>query len=148
MARMEKLWRELRAKDYPPRVADTLSRALKTLKDAVAKKRVANASQAAIDVAQSALDLELLSRGNVEVDRFHLHAQQLRVHAANKDRGGVAAEVAALEWIRNRFPGSVAETRLADLDIELRALRGASSAGNVQAAADIAARAAALLRRS
>ena len=115
-------------KDYPPRVVDTLNQALKALQAAVAKKRVDAASQATIDVAQSALDLELLYRGNVEVDRFHLHAQQLRVHAANRDRGGVASEVAVLEWIHDRLASSPTESRLADLDIELRTLRGASSA--------------------
>jgi len=146
LARMENLWQKLQAKDYPPRVVDTLNRALKTLKTAVAKESVAASSQAAIDVAQSALDLELLYLGNVEADRFHLHAQQLRVHAAAKDRGGVSAEVATLEWIRDRLASSLTEARLADLDAELRALRGASSAANVQAAADIAARAAAQVR--
>ena len=145
-ALMGSLWQELKAKKFPPRVVDTLDRALKSLTTAVAKERSGAASQAAIDVAQSALDLELLYRGNVEVDRFHLHAQQLRVHAATKDHGGVAAEVATLEWIRDRLVGSVTEERLAELDTELRALRGASSARNVQAAADIAARAAAELR--
>ncbi len=97
-------------------------------------------------MAQSALDLELLYRGNVEADRFHLHAQQLRVHAAANDLAGVTGEVAVLEWIRDRLASSLNETQLANLDAELLALRGASDAGNVRAAADHAARAAAQLR--
>ncbi len=146
LARMQGLWRELQPKDYPPRVVDIMNRSLEALKSAVTKEDVAASSQAAVDVAQSALDLELLYRGNVEADRFHLHAQQLRVHAAAKDRAGVSAEVAVLEWIRDRLAASLSETRLAELDAGLRDLRGASSAGNVQAAADHAARAAARLR--
>lgn len=144
--RMELLWKELRAKKYPPRVADTLTRSLKTLKGAVTKKSAAAASQAAIDVAQSALDLELLYRGNVEVDRFNLHAQQLREHATRKDRAGVSGEVAALEWIRDRLTHSVSKAQLAGLDVRLPALRAAATAGNMPAAADQAARAAAQLR--
>lgn len=69
------------------------------------------------------------------------------VHAANGDLAGVTGEVAVLEWIRDRLAASQSEPKLAELDAELRALRGASDAGNLVAAADIAARAAAELRR-
>ncbi len=148
LARAETLWQELQSKDYPPRVVDTMGRTLAALASAVADKDTAAASQAAVDVAQSALDLELLYRGNVEMDRFNLHAQQLRVHAAVNDLPGVTGEVAVLEWIRDRLEISVSETQLAELDAELLALRGASDAGNVRAAADHAARAAAQLRGS
>lgn len=146
LKRMKTLGKKLQANDYPPRVVATMNRALQALKSAVTGKDVAATSQAAVDVAQSALDLELLYRGNVEPDRFHLHTQQLRVHAAAKDLAGVAGEVAVLEWIRDRLAPSLSEPQLADLDTELRALRGASSARNASAAADLAARAAAKLR--
>jgi hypothetical protein len=76
-------------------------------------KDVQATSQSAIDVAQSELDLELLYRGNVEVDTFHLYAQQLRVHATASDLAGLSAEVAALEWIRNRLGGRASDSRLA-----------------------------------
>ena len=146
LKRMKSLWRALRARDYPPRVVDTMTRALEALSRAVPKERARASSQAAVDIAQSALDLELLYRGNVEVDRFHLHTQQLRVHAAAKDSAGVTAEVAVLEWIRDRLASSLSETRLGDLDAGLRALRSASTAGNLKAAADHAARVVAQLR--
>ena len=144
--RMDLLWKGLRAKNYPPRVADTLSARLAVLTTAVAKKNAGAASQAAVDVAQSALDLELLYRGNVEVDRFNLHTQQLRVHAARRDRAGVSGEVAVLEWIRDRLTRSVTKTKLAELDVRLRGIRDAATAGNLPAAADLSARAAAHLR--
>ncbi|MEO7803044.1 MAG: hypothetical protein ABIS18_00925 [Actinomycetota bacterium] len=146
LGRVQNLWKELQARNYPPRVVGQMNGEIKALKIAVAKKSVAGASQAAVDVAQAALDLELLYRRNVEVDRFHLHAQQLRVHAAAKDLAGVTGEVAVLEWIRDRLTGSVDDLRLARLDEDLRALRAASNARNPQAAADIAARAASKLR--
>ena len=146
LARTEKLWQEVQASDYPPRVVDTMNRALGALASAVNKENVAASSQAAVDVAQSALDLELLYRGNVEVDRFHLHTQQLRVHAAANDLAGVTAEIAVLEWIRDRIASSLTEAQLADLDTDLRAIRDATSARNVHAAADHAARVAARLR--
>jgi hypothetical protein len=146
LERMTTLGKKLQANDYPPRVVATMNQALQVLESAVTRKDVAATSQAAVEVAQSALDLELLYRGNVEVDRFHLHTQQLRVHAAAKDLAGVAGEVAVLEWIRDRLAPSLSERQLAALDTELRALRGASSARNASAAADLAARAAAKLR--
>jgi hypothetical protein len=143
---MNDLWSRLQTQDYPDRVIDTLDQAVAALTGAVGEKDVARSSQAAIDVAQSALDLELLYRGTVEVDGFHLHTQQLRVHAANEDAAGVVGEVAALEWIRDRLDGRVEEAALAELDTELQALRGAASARDIRGAADIAARAAAGLR--
>lgn len=146
MARMENLWRNLQANEYPPRVVEAMNRTLASLKNAVTGEDAAAGSQAAVDAAQSALDLELLYRGDVEADRFHLHAQQLRVHAAADDLAGVTGEVAVLEWIRDRLAGSLSDTRLAELDTQLTALRGAASAGNLLVAADIAALAAAQLR--
>jgi len=143
---MDGLWQELQANNYPPRVVEVMDTALGALAAAVAAEDVGATSQAGVDVGQSALDLEVLYRGNVEVDRFHVHAQQLRVHAAAGDLAGVTGEVAVLEWIRDRIAASLSESKLAGLDADLRALRGASSAGDMLGAADIAARAAAELR--
>ena len=84
----------------------------------------------------------------MEVDRFNLHTQQLRVHAARRDRAGVSGEVAVLEWIRDRLTRSVTMTTLAELDVRLRGIRDPATAGNLPAAADLSARAAAYLRAS
>jgi len=146
LARIHALWQGLQSMRYPPRVVNAMDTALAGFDAAVAAEDVTATSQAAVDVAQSALDLELLYRGNVEIDRFHLHAQQLRVHAASDDLAGVTGEVAVLEWIRDRFATTVSPLTLADVDADLIALRIAASAGNVTAAADLAARAAANLR--
>jgi len=146
LIRMQNLWQELGASGYPTRVVTTMTRSLEALTLGVTNEDVAATSQAAVDVAQSALDLELLYLGNVELDRFHLHAQQLRVHAAADDLAGATGEVAVLEWIRDRLASSLEATQLGDLDADLRALRDAANAGNLEAAADEAARAAALLR--
>lgn len=147
MNRARRLWQDVRAKGYPPRVVATMNRALKNLQRSVTRERPRAAAQAAVDVAQSVLDLELLYRGDVEADRFWLHTQQLRVHAAANRPAGVVGEVAVLEWIRDRLAGSLTEDQLAALDVDLRALRGATDARNLSAAADHAARAGARLRR-
>jgi hypothetical protein len=71
---------------------------------AVQERKASKAVQKAIDVAQSVLDLELRHRtpAEIDVERFHLWTQQLRVHAAAKDLAGVTGAVAVLEWIRDR----------------------------------------------
>jgi hypothetical protein len=148
LVRLDGLWKTLAAKNYPPGVAARITQSLQTLNGAVTTKNTAGTSQAAVDLGQSALDLELLYRGDVEVDRFHQHTQQLRVHAAARDLAGVTGEVAALEWVRDRLASGISETQRGELDADLRALRTAASAGNVAATADIAARAAARLRRT
>ena len=148
LSRMRALRQELGGQAYPPRVVDTMGRAMGALSAAVTKRQAGAASQAAVDIAQSALDLELLYRGTVDIDRFHLHAQQLRVHAAAGDAVAVTGEVATLEWIRDRIVRSISADRLATLDADLRALRAAATAGNLASAADRAARAAANLRRT
>ena len=83
--------------------------ALRELRRAVDAHKVAQAAQSAIDLGQSALDLELRHRLPVEIDtiRFELWTQQLRIDAASEDDVGVTADVAALEWIRDRFEESL-----------------------------------------
>ncbi len=145
-SQIQRLWKALRTNDYPPRVVQALNRAIKTLTVAVAKRDVKATSHAAIDVAQSALDLELLYRGGIEGERFHLHCQRLRVHAAHGDMAGVRGEAAVLQWIRDRFAGTLLQPALLALDADLLALRSASDAGNSRASADHAAVAGAAVR--
>lgn len=97
LERLATLWRGLAGRHYPPRGVTTMDGALSALTTGSAGKDAAGVAQAALDVAQAALDLELLHRGEVEADRFHLHAQQLRVCADANDPAGVAAETATLE---------------------------------------------------
>jgi hypothetical protein len=104
-------------------------------------------AQRAIDVAQSVLDIQLQYRPPVEIDvaRFHLWTQQLRVDAAAGDLAGVTGDVAVLEWIRGRIAGSLGRTR-EEIDDRLAALRAATDAKNLPAAADQAARLGARIR--
>jgi hypothetical protein len=105
--------------------------------------------QLAIDVARSALDLELRYRpvAAVDVERFHLWTQQLRVHADAHDVGGVSGDTAAIEWIRDRLTAVLTPTVLRQVDNGIRDLRVATDSRNLAAAADHAARIGALLRR-
>ena len=140
-------WSSL-AEASPVRVADTIDAALATLTEAVATQQPGPVNSAAADVAESALDLELRYRpvAMVDIGRFHLHAQQLRIDAAAADASGVAAEVATLEWIRDRITGTLAADELAQVDEKLAQLRTAVNTGNVAGAADQAARLANLVR--
>jgi hypothetical protein len=129
-------------------IAARLSDALAALSRAVGAKKAHRAEQAALDLGQSVLDLELRYRPPARIDaaRFRLWTQQLRIDAEEKDAAGVAGDVAVLEWIRDRFADVLDPAGRADVDLRLRALRAASDARNLPAAADHAARLAARLR--
>ncbi len=147
--RMHAAWRTVET-GAPPRIAAPLNNDLNALTRKIKDRRTAKVAQLAIDVAQSALDLELRHRPAVEVDveRFHLWTQQLRVHAAARDLAAVTGDVAVLEWIRDRVTGALDPAALQGLDAGLRGLRAATDAKNLPAAADHAARLGAQLRRS
>jgi hypothetical protein len=143
--RMTSSWRAFQTGGPPKMVADRLSRDLSALTNAANAARVQNSgrvAQEAIDVAQSALDLELRHRPPAEIDaeRFYLWTQQLRVHTAAGDAGGVAGAVAVLEWIRDRIALTLDPAGRVEIHSRLRALRAASDARNLPAAADHAAR--------
>ena len=132
----------------PLRVMRLLHQAAARLRVAVRAKRAVVAQRATVAVAQSAIDLEAryLDPGDVEVSRFHLHSQLVRLDAATRDAAAVAGEVAVLEWIRDRIRADLDAEALADLDQGLADLRGAVSSGDLAAAADHAARLASQVR--
>jgi hypothetical protein len=129
----------------PPRVGAVMESALASLDEAIASADVAGTIQASINVAQSAIDVQLRYRSAPAVDiaRFHVHSQQLRLDAANDDRAGVDAEVATLEWILQRLDGHLASVDYDAVAGRLTEVRSAAAAGNVATAADLAARLAA-----
>ena len=140
--RIAEAWHTLQSGSPPPRIVERMNASVREIARAVGARQAGKAEQAAIDVARSALDLELRHRRPVEIDveRFHLWAQQLRVHAAAKDRAGVLRDTATLEWMRDRITASLDPDELKDLDAGLRELRDAADVGNLPAAADRAAR--------
>jgi hypothetical protein len=148
LERINDNWATLSAGAPPARVADTLDAALVALTEAAATQDPGQVNSAAADVAQSALDLELRYRpvAIVDIGRFHLHAQQLRIDAAAADPHGVSSEVATLEWIRDRITGTLTVDELQQVDEKLSQLRTAVNTGNLGGAADQAARLANLVR--
>lgn len=128
--------------EQPPRVTALLHQALKRLDKAVHDRRFIPAQQAAIDVAQSGIDLQAryLDPVDTEVARFHLHTQQLRVDALSKNKGRVAAEVAALRWINDRLAARMSAGERAMVERKLAELHVATDGGNLAAAADSAVR--------
>jgi hypothetical protein len=140
--RMRPAWSSLHEAGQPPLIAERLGDDLAALTRAVRGEKRARAMQKAIDVAQSALDLELRYRAAAQIDaeRFHLHTQQLRLDASTDKAAGATSEIATLEWIRDRFAHTLSRPGRAELDSRLRALRAATDARNLPAAADHAAR--------
>ena len=94
------------------------------------------------------LDLELRHRppAEIDVERFNLWTQQLMVQAAAEDLAGVTGAVAVLEWIRDRVAHTLSPAGRREIDSRLGALRVASDAKNLTAAADHAARLGARMR--
>ena len=135
-------WDTVTAGPTPVLLADIMTTALATLTAAVTAQDPGAVVNAAVNVAESALDVQLRYRPTaaVDVERFHLHSQQLRIDAAADDSAGVAAEVATMEWIRDRLGATITADEMAAVDGELAQLRNASNAGNLAAAADQAAR--------
>ena len=141
-------WTTLLADDPPPLIATRLTGNLAALTSAVQARKTARTTQKAIDVLQSVLDLELRHRAQPKIDaqRFHLWTQQLRVDAAAQDLAAVTGDVAVLEWIRDRITKRLDPAGRKEIDARLSALRGATDAKNLPAAADHAARLGARLR--
>jgi hypothetical protein len=148
MKRMGSAWSTLSGRQQPPMIAERLVANMTALTRAVQERKAGKAAQKAIDVAQSVLDLELRHRppAEIDVERFHLWTQQLRVHAAAKDLAGVTGAVAVLEWIRDRVAHMLSPAGRREIDSRLRALRIASDQKNLSTAADHAARLGARLR--
>lgn len=132
----------------PPRVMALLQTSLKALQSAAKARSVSEAEQACVEVAQSAIDLEAryLPPEQIEVARFHLHTQQLRMAASAGSYARVTGEVAALEWIRDRL--ALNPDQAGQVDESLALLRAASDSRNLGAAADHATRIASLVRDS
>jgi hypothetical protein len=147
--RVSKAWATL-AGDAPPLIRPRLATAVDRLTGAVQARSATRASQLAIEVARLALDLELRYRSvlDVDVERFHLWTQQLRIHASSRDLGGVRGDVAVLEWMRERLVRALSGEQLRRLDTGLRALRAAADARSLESSADHAARLGAVVRAS
>jgi hypothetical protein len=143
---MAAAWKRLRGSGQPPLVRARLDAALASLALAVRAEQAPRAARSSIETDQASLDLWLrhVPVRTVDIERAHQHAQQLRVHAAAKDSGGVSGEVAALEWTIDRMPLDASQR--AEIGWLLRDLRAAADARNLPGAADHAARLAARLR--
>ena len=145
-ARMNAYWTSLQPTKLPRLVADRMRAALTSLTRSVRARQGAKVAKAAIEAAQAGLDLQLryLPVEKIDVERIHLHAQQLRVYATAKSLAGLTSEVAIIEWIEDRIPLSPSDRQ--DIDGRIRDLRTAADAKNLAGAADHAARLAARLR--
>jgi hypothetical protein len=136
----------LRTTPQPPRVLDLLTGSLARLRHAVDARRSLASQWACTEVAQSVVDLEAryLPAQEVEVVRFHLLTQRLRVAAADVSGPRLLGGVASLEWIRDRL--DLRPEDAIGIDAALAQLRGAADSGAFASAADIATRLATAVR--
>jgi hypothetical protein len=118
-------WESYRTGTVSPRLATEMSRVLESLSKAIDARNSTRAATAAIGVAQSALDFKLRHQIPAEIDRarFELWARQLQVDAAARDAEGVRSDLAAMEWIRDRFARTLDTLDLTRLDHQLVVLR-------------------------
>jgi hypothetical protein len=143
-------WARYRSGTVSPRLAVEMSRALESLRAAVDARDRTRAATAAVAIGQSALDFKLRHQPTAEIDRarFELWARQLQVDAVAGDAAGVRSDLAAMEWIRDRFAATLDEVDLARLDHQLVVLRAAVSDDDLRSAAAGAGRVRASLARA
>jgi hypothetical protein len=124
----------------PPRLVAPTKQALARLARAVKAEDRLRARHAALDLALAALDLRLQYEplAAIERARFELWAQQTRVDAASRNLAGLRADVATLEWIRDRLVRTIDGVRLARLDAGLEELRANVTDRELGAAAQTA----------
>ena len=148
--RIRREWNAIRGHALPPLSVEQMNDAVVGLERAVKASEQSAISHAAVEVAQNAIDLGMRawSVARVEAERFHLHAQRLRVSVAEADGAGVASDVASLEWISDRIVSSLSEGDQRELGAALTALRSAADSENLAATGDHAARVAAWVRVS
>ena len=123
----------LRRDEVPKLLSQQLRAALVALDEAVQARNSLGAAESSLAVASAGLDIELRYRPRVAVDldRFDVHARRLALDAAAGNAAGVAGEIAALGWIRDRFVVEDAQARR--LDAELRYLEAAAEADELAA---------------
>jgi len=133
-------WDAFRTGEVPPRLAAQMRRALRGLIRSVGARDERRAAQGALDVANASLDLQLRYRPPADVDtaRLDLWAAQLLLDAAAGDAAAVVGDVTTLEWIRDRI--ALADSDGSRIDDQLRYLRAAAEAQELEVVAEDAAR--------
>lgn len=146
--RIRREWNAIEDHTLPPFVAEEMNDSVTSLERAAKTDEPSAISHAAVEVAQNAIDLGMRawSGERVEAERFHLHAQRLRVFVADDDAAGVTGDVAALEWLSDRFPASLSRADHSEFEAALIGLRNAADSENLAATGDHAARLAAWVR--
>ncbi len=135
-------WARYRTGDVSTMVAERMDVAIKALTQATGKEDDARAEQAAIDVTRSALDLELRHRPASEIDlaRFGVWLEQIRLDAAAKDAGNLYGDFFGLDYTRERFLHRLDAGTTADINFELEELLTAIGDEDFAVTASIAER--------
>jgi hypothetical protein len=134
-------WSAHRTGDVPRRLVAPTNRALARLVQATAARTGEQARNAALDLALATLDLRLRYQPVPEIDRarFEVWAQHARVDAASHRLAGLRADVATLEWIRDRIAHAIDPVTATRIDRRLEELRANVTDRDFKAAARAAA---------
>ncbi len=147
VAAIEDAWTAFRAGDVPPRLVRPTTRAIARLAARVNARDAEGKRSAAVDVAYANLDLQLRYRPVAEVDlaRFEQWARRVVLHSSAGSLGGVTADLATMEWIRDRFVHTLDPVDVTRIDYLLGQLRNAVVDQDLGAAAATARELRALL---
>ncbi len=138
--RIETAWQAFTSGDVPPRLVRPTTRAIATLTDAIDARDGVGTRLASVDVAYANLDLELRYRSVTAIDiaRFELWARRTQLHARAGTLTGVRADLATMEWIRDRFVHVLDALDVTRIDTHLGALRDAVVDEDLAAAGSVA----------
>jgi hypothetical protein len=125
LAEIGAAWDTYRAGGVSPRIAAAIERGIGQLREGIERRDSTEAALAATEVGLSGLDFQLRHRPVTEIDlaRFEIQARRALVDAAGGDLAGLAADVTALEWIRDRVAHSLDPVEVTRIDAELLELR-------------------------
>ncbi len=139
IANVQSAWDVLQG-DAPPMVGDEVDRALAAIAAATEGPGAEATAQGAIDLAQAILDLELqhLTVPEVDLTRFALWVEQLRLDATAGDPALIAGDDAILETIWQRVGHTANAAIAAAVTGHLDDLRAAADVGDATAAAEVA----------
>jgi hypothetical protein len=118
-------WESFKTGDVPPRLVRPTDRTLARLAHEVAARDRVGARHASVDVAYAGLDLQLRYRPVTEIDlaRFGQWTRRTIVHATTGSLAGVTADLATMEWVRDRFVHTLDGVDVTRIDTHLGTLR-------------------------
>jgi len=123
--RIDAAWQAFLVGDVPPRLIRPMTRAISALTADIDAHDRAGTRAASVDVSYADLDVQLryLPVTAIDLTRFELWARRTLAHAKTGSLAGVRADLATMEWIRDRFVHTLGIVDVTRIDSHLGALR-------------------------